>query len=152
MRTTTLPPFERFMSKVVWNGDEGECWTWEGAKKPKGYGSFSPAHDRTQIAHRYAYEQFVGPIPAGLHLDHLCRNRARVNPAHLEPVTPRENVLRGVGISAQHAKKTHCPQGHPYSGDNLLYERGSRICRICKREKTRLALRRMRQRRKEEAE
>lgn len=83
-------------------------------------------------AHRISYEHFTGPIPAGLHLDHLCRNRACVNPEHCEPVTCRENVRRGEGIAAKHMAKTHCIQGHELSVSNLYRTRkGHRVCRTC---------------------
>jgi hypothetical protein len=84
-------------------------------------------------AHRVAYELLVGPIPDGMHLDHLCRTPACVNPAHLEPVTPRVNSLRGVSFSAVNATKETCPAGHPYSADNtyLSPTKRNRLCRTC---------------------
>lgn len=78
------------------------------------------------MAYRVAYELLVGAIPDGFQLDHLCRNRACVNPAHLEPVTQAVNKARG-----ERAMKTHCPKGHPYSGSNLIREKTGRKCRIC---------------------
>lgn len=115
---------DRFWGKVVWNGDENECWTWQAALSHDGYGCFVTG-GRHFPAHRFAYELLVGPIPAVRH----C-----VNPAHLEPVTRRENLLRGNTIQARNAAKTHCPQGHPYSGDNLYVDaRGCRSCWTCKR-------------------
>lgn len=76
-----------------------------------------------------------GSIPKGLTLDHLCRNRACVNPVHLEPVTNRVNILRGIGITAQNARKTHCKHGHPFTVENTIYKHGGgwRICKICNR-------------------
>jgi hypothetical protein len=83
-----------------------------------------------RYAHRVAYEHLVGPVPEGLQLDHLCRNRACVNPAHLEPVTAQENRRRAAALI------TTCPQQHPYDDDNTAYSRtGQRYCRACKREK-----------------
>ena len=83
------------------------------------------------MAHRAAYEVRIGPIPDGMVIDHLCRNRACINPAHMEPVTNRENVLRGTGPSAQHARKTHCNYGHAYDDQNTMHRRGRRHCRKC---------------------
>lgn len=84
--------------------------------------------------HRLAWEEVRGPIPAGLVIDHLCRNRACYRIDHLEVVTQRENILRGEGATAVHARKTQCPQGHPYSGPNLYVEpsTGKRRCRTCR--------------------
>jgi len=84
------------------------------------------------------YEHFVGPIPDGFHIDHLCRNRACANPAHLEAVPPRVNILRGVGMSAIHARQTHCVNGHPFDAENtLILPDGERCCRTCNRERQR---------------
>ncbi|MDP9224875.1 MAG: HNH endonuclease [Actinomycetota bacterium] len=84
------------------------------------------------LAHRVAYELLVGPIPEGLTLDHLCRNTSCVNPQHLEPVTVRENVLRGMGWGAKNKRKTHCHRGHPFDAKNTLrIPGGTRKCRTC---------------------
>ena len=100
------------------------CWIWLGAKTKGGYG-----HTVATTAHRRAYEELVGPIPEGLDLDHLCRVRACVNPAHLEPVTRKVNVNRG-----EKANRTHCPKGHPYDALNTYYRTsGARVCRACQR-------------------
>src|SRR3990170_1687130 len=126
--TTTLPL--RFWRKVY--ALENGCWEWMGARSTAGYGRILVGSRRDGSrkliqAHRWAYEGLVGSIPAGLQSDHLCRNRACVNPAHIEPVSCRENLHRGIG----HGAESHCPQGHPYSGVNLyINSKGGRICRI----------------------
>lgn len=125
---------ERFLAKVT-IGEDG-CWQWTGGTA-RGYGRFC-ANYKMHNAHRWSYEFSVGPIPAGLQLDHLCRNTMCVNPAHLEPVTPQENTLRGHTLAAANAAKTHCPKGHPLSGANLyVTPRGYRDCRACRRESSR---------------
>jgi hypothetical protein len=97
-----------------------------------GYGRFKDGL-RDVRAHRAAYEFTIGPIPAGLQIDHLCRNRACVNPSHLEAVTAAENTLRGESVSAVEARRMNCPAGHPYLGENLRIYRGMRYCRACGR-------------------
>lgn len=109
------------------------CWNWTGPLRGKGYGVLH-INGKRFIAHRWFYERLVGPIPLGLCLDHLCRNKRCVNPAHLEPVTNRENVLRGIGETAQNSAKTYCPKGHEYTPENTrIGHHGSRQCRECDR-------------------
>jgi hypothetical protein len=123
------------MKRVVIDPVTG-CWVYTGYISPNGYGQVV-RRPRKYQAHRYTYEQVVGPIPEGLDLDHLCRNRACCNPDHLEPVTRRENCLRGLCghiTGAKNKAKTHCPQGHEYNEANTRYCKGERSCRVCARE------------------
>lgn len=120
---------ERFWSKTIITES---CWLWIGTKRTDGYGRFwTPGGDC--YAHRFSYELVHGTIPEGLTLDHLCRNHSCVNPAHLDPVTPRENVLRGDGPGGRNARKTHCIHGHAYTPENTHWRPGGgRECRTCK--------------------
>ncbi len=145
---------DRFMDgKFVY--DESGCWLWIAHKNDHGYGIIktSGTHNRKLLrAHRVAYEMFVGPIPEGLELDHLCRVRHCVNPDHLEPVTTRENLLRGETLTARWAKRTHCDEGHPFDEPNTrITPQGWRVCRICANEAAKRAYRRRRQREQEQA-
>lgn len=105
------------------------CWLWTGTRLKDGYGQISVA-GKNRYVHRIAYAIVIGPIPKGKCLDHLCRVRHCVNPTHLEPVSIQENIQRG-DLWKVNGLKTHCRQGHPYSGENLLMVSGERRCRTC---------------------
>lgn len=121
-------PEERFWAKV---NKTDTCWLWTAAKIC-GYGTFGIGGQNV-YAHRYSYELLVGPIPTRLQIDHLCRVRHCVNPAHLDPVTQRENIRRG-DTGKHHREKTHCPQGHSYDEENTYRDRrGWRQCVNCRR-------------------
>lgn len=135
-RRQSIPdPKIRLMGKVRYT--PYGCWEWTDYINPAGYGHFSVGRGGDKLAHRWSYRFFVGDIANGTELDHLCRNRCCVNPDHLEAVTRQVNSQRGVGGHATGSRqraKTHCRNGHPYSGDNLyLYPNGDRGCRTCNR-------------------
>lgn len=124
------PPEVRFWHRVNLTDS---CWLWTGHAAGS-YGRIRVDGVRVQ-AHRYAYAVIAGrSIPDGLQLDHLCRNRLCVNPDHLEPVTNRENCLRGISRPALQARQTECIHGHPLAGDNLRIRRGMRECVTCRRD------------------
>ena len=125
--------FPRFWSKVG-IGAPNKCWPWTASKNSNGYGSFW-MNGHLKKAHRVAYELVIGPIPEGLEIDHLCREHACVNTSHLEPVTHRENGLRGLSPYAKNARKTHCKRGHPFNEANtrIRVDNGTRWCHECNR-------------------
>lgn len=130
-------PLERFLVKVNFTED---CWEWTATKNPKGYGRFRVG--KVRQAHRWLWEQVVAPIPEGLELDHLCKNRGCVNPDHLEPVTHQVNVARAkpnsVALKAmwaeRHAEQTRCSKGHEFTEENTAWYRNRRQCRTCNRD------------------
>lgn len=145
-KRSALPHPARFWEKVEpqagpadspasW--DAPGCWEWQASCNDYGYGQYWLR--RTMMkAHRVAYELLRGPIPDGLELDHICRNRRCVRPSHLEPVTTAVNTLRGEAPSAQNARLTHCRRGHAFSPENThITPRGTRTCRTCRRESAR---------------
>lgn len=152
-----VSPIRRFVPKVCVNPDTG-CWEWTGAKRD-GYGLFK-VKGKNVSAHRWSWEFFRGPIPQGLEIDHLCRNRACVNPNHLEPVTKTENMGRIPWTDAARAAHkagrdksatmrrtaTHCRRGHERTPENIyVTPTGGWSCRKCRA----LAQRRYSERKKE---
>jgi hypothetical protein len=116
----------QFLSKI--ERTEG-CWNWLGHLDIEGYGMFFHLR-RSDRAHRVSYETFIGPIPDGLVIDHLCFNKACVNPLHLEPVTIKENTRRF------YKTLVHCPNGHEYTPENVRIRAGTidtRVCKACDR-------------------
>lgn len=138
-RLQNRPLKERVWDRIDKNGPIpkyapglGKCWIWQG-HTVRGHGRIGIKKER-YIVHRVVYELLVGKIPEGLEIDHLCRVRACCNPKHLEPVTRRENQIRGFSPVGLNARKTHCSHGHPFERENLyVHTDGSRVCRTCGR-------------------
>jgi hypothetical protein len=125
------------MRDLTFATTETGCWIANRVPSSTGYVAMKGGPER--LLHRLMYREVVGPIPEGLVLDHLCRNPSCVNPAHLEPVTQTENVLRGVGPTAVNARKTHCMRGHEFTPENTYIATGRtwRNCRECGRQRDR---------------
>lgn len=132
-----IPAIERALRKV--EADENGCWIFTGCTDPHGYGHIGFATGETGLVHRLVYEFYVGPIPDGYHIDHLCKVPSCCNPQHLEAVTPQENYRRSDSPSAINSRKSHCPRGHEY--DYTIATRNTRICRTCKNERRRIDFR-----------
>ena len=132
-------PAVRFWAKVDGAGP-AECWVWTAACTEKGYGIFHSG-EQVVVAHCWSREFAYGASPEGLVIDHLCRVHHCMNPKHLEPVTRAVNTKRAVPFGvygSANRRKTHCPQGHPYSDENTYVSKaGSRHCRACTRERLR---------------
>lgn len=133
-----IPLIERFWLKMtlgpvsVYCPDLGPCWIWLAFRDRDGFGFISVSRSKMRRAHHVAYENFIGPIPDGLQLDHLCRVRYCVNPYHLDAVTTQENTRRGA-----RSMRTHCPSGHPFDDINTYWYRGYRLCIRCRLEQAR---------------
>lgn len=127
---TPRPPAENFYRHVTID-DAAVCWPWRGALNSDGYGVFGHKHG----AHKFSYEMNVGPVPKGMHLDHVkargCTMRHCVNPSHMEPVPCQVNLLRGDTQAAKNAAKTHCPKGHPYADHLTTGRYPQRQCLPC---------------------
>lgn len=124
-------PIDRFNEKYEVDSRSG-CWLWTASCVEDGYGQFRFSPKKMGKAHVFAYQHYVGPVPSGMQLDHLCRVRRCVNPDHLEVVTGWENTMRGDTPAAINARKTHCPRGHPYDEQNTYLDKTCRRhCRSC---------------------
>lgn len=132
--------FEERYARLAFPEPNSGCFIWTGSLDRNGYGRLGIGYSaednrRTTWAHRAAYEHFVGPIPDGLVIDHKCRMKCCVNPAHLEPVTQLENCRRGRAgevVRARSVAQTHCKRGHILSGKNVQLYRGARLCLMCR--------------------
>lgn len=130
----TTEQLDAFWAKVDVPYQPSCCWEWLGGVDAGGYGRCSPNKHMTRVAYRVSYTLLIGPIPLDMQIDHLCRNPRCVNPDHLQIVDSMTNNRRGFSPTSLNAKKTHCPRGHSYSGENLgLNRNGSRYCKSCKR-------------------
>ncbi len=134
-RWTNVDPWDRINAKIepgdFWD-DGTRCWNWTGARNKSGYGMVY-LNGRRRQAYHATWELMNGPLPAGVEIDHLCRNPRCVNPLHLEPVTRQENIRRSDNFAGRHARQTHCKRGHEFTEANTYVSaRGERVCRKCR--------------------
>lgn len=126
------PAADRFWEKV---DQAGECWLWTGFVNPNGYGQFAESRRKPRYAHRTAWELTNGAIPKHLQIDHLCKNRRCVRPAHMELVSSAENTRRApASMSSINRAKETCPKGHSYDGTRTRHGRVERVCTQCRRD------------------
>lgn len=150
-----LTAMERFLKKVDQDAPDG-CWRWTAGNNRRGGGGYGVFYEiatrddaKQVLAHRFSYEAFVGPIPQGMDIDHLCRNIQCVNPKHLEVVTHRENIRRGRSPAADNARKTHCPNGHPFDEEHTYRHGERRQCRPCRNAYSRAYIKTYKKRKRE---
>lgn len=139
-RLATKPgtPLDERFRRLYKPDDRSGCWLWDGAKTSGGYGKFRFATGRNKFAHRWAYERYVGVIPHGMTIDHLCNTPGCVRPSHMRVATQRDNNLRSQSPPAANARKTICVHGHTLTPENVYIRRdGKRQCRTCKRRRDR---------------
>ncbi len=125
------PNPERIWKFIKIPKDPNGCWIWIGCFHWNGYGQLTFDHEHYR-SHRFVYEYLVDQIPKGIELHHVCENRRCVNPFHLQPLTPKEHMMKGMGIGRINIEKTHCNHGHKFTKENIINYNGWRYCRKCK--------------------
>lgn len=143
MKFQSVPLEQRFWLMVDKNGpiperrpELGPCWIWNGHRSAAGYGRVAVTHRQGRYAHAVSYAFVHGAIPEGLEHDHLCSVPSCVNPAHLEAVPHRVNLMRSNSLCAVNARKTHCKRGHEFTPENTYRTKAGRACRTCETAKS----------------
>lgn len=127
----TINAIDRFLSKIYYH--PSGCWEWTGWKNKDGYGMFDVTSNTKRLAHRYSYSIFLQDLQSAITLDHSCKNIRCVNPLHLEPMSAKENGLKGNTLQGINKRKTHCIRGHAFSSTNTLtHYKNKRVCRECR--------------------